>query len=262
MRSISVALSLALFASGCQQKAKTELAPVASGVMSATASTPGALKASVVAESSQVTFQMNAPIENIYGEVKQGVSGELFLDPKDLTKTTGNVRVDLRRLELFQEKRPDEQGEFGPRVKNATQNEHARDWLEIGDSAPAEVREKNAVIEFGITGVKVQTTSDVTQITGDTREVMAEVTGDFVLHQRKAVKTAKVKVRFTFEGDRPTALRIESLEPFAVSLEEHDVRPRSAFGKLAEATLDTLAPKVDKTPKVSLVVEAKLVPMP
>jgi hypothetical protein len=39
---------------------------------------------------------------------------------------------------------------------------------------------------------------------------------------------------------------VRTLEPLRIGLEEFDVRPREAFGKLAQKTLDALGTKVAK----------------
>ncbi len=86
------------------------------------------------------------------------------------------------------------------------------------------------------------------------------MTGDFLLHGHKAQKVTELTATFQLEGDKPVSVAIKSVKPFAVSLAEHDVKPRDAFGKLALKTLETLSPKVAKEAMVSLDVTAKLAP--
>lgn len=47
-----------------------------------------------------------------------------------------------------------------------------------------------------------------------------------------------------FAGERPELVEVRTLEPLTIGLEEFDVRPREAFGKLAQKTLSALGSKV------------------
>jgi hypothetical protein len=253
-----VVLGLACALGACREKPSKELAPAASALAPASKATEASRTFVVDTDASQVTFQMDAPLEKIYGAVDNAASGELFVDLADLTKTRGLVRVDLEKLVLTQQKREAESAEFGEKTKSDLQNQHARAWLEISEDAPAEQRKQNALVEFKIVEVVDPSERNVLTLTGPRREVTATVKGEFLLHQRKAPKQAKVKVAFEFDGETPKAVTITTVEPFEVNLEEHDVRPREAFGKLAEATLETVGKKVDKTPGVTLNMRAKL----
>jgi hypothetical protein len=71
-------------------------------------------------------------------------------------------------------------------------------------------------------------------------------------------KTAKLEAVFKYKGDKPESVTVKTIEPFGVNLEEHDVKPREAFGKLAKQTLEILAPKVAKEAMVSLEFSAKV----
>ena len=257
-----IALSVALLAVGvtigCQKKTEKELAPVASVAPSAKAASAHAVRAKLDTAHSRVDLVMKAPLENIYGAFTSATSGELFVDLADLEKTTGLVEVNLQRLVLTQQKRETEDAEFGERTKQDRQNQHARTWLEISDDTPEADRKKNETVTFNITKVADVSARDITQLSGARREATATVTGDFVLHQRRVEKSARMKIVFEFDGDHATGIHMTTIEPFVVDLEEHDVRPRKAFGVLADATLATLGKKVDKQPKVSLDLRAKL----
>jgi hypothetical protein len=254
----AVVLASAVGATACQNKSDRDLAPIATAVEPAKAATTKALEASIESGESIVSLEMKAPLENIYGVVKDGASGELFVDPSNIQKTTGVIKVNLRQLVLTQEKRANEEAEFGTRQRRDLQNEHARTWLEIADDTPEKERKANEFVTFKITKIADVSRGDVTKLSGPLREVTATVSGDFVLHQRKVEKSAKVKVVFEYEGDTPTRLHMTTVEPFTVDLEAHDVRPRKAFGVLADATLATLGKKVDKHPKIHLDLRAKL----
>lgn len=219
----------------------------------------GAQKFVVDPTNGKLGFDMEAPIEKIRGKVPpSALTGELFVDLADITKTTGLVHVDIRELELFQRVAPEEGKEFGEEKKEPKQNEHARAWLEIGPDTPPEQLAKNTLIEFSLSGVKDASATDVTKLTGAERKVTFTATGEFLLHQRKATKSVKLEATFKFAGDQATEVAVKSLEPLAIGLDEYDVRPREGFGKLAQKTLSALSPKVAKEADVSLEFTAKL----
>jgi hypothetical protein len=221
----------------------------------------GARRFVVEAVGGELGFDMDAPVEKIRGRVpSSALSGELFIDPADLSKATGLVHVDLRELELFQRKADAEGKPFGEETKNETQNQHAREWLEIGPGAPAEALKKNALIEFSLRELKDLSTTDLGQLKGADRKVTFTAIGEFLLHQRKASKSVQLEATFTFVGETPTSLHVKSLEPLEIGLDEYDVHPREAFGKLAAKTLQALSPKVAKAAAVHLEFTAKLAP--
>ena len=246
-----IALASALVV-GCEDKPSASLAPTASALASAQPTSVKALKFAVDAPESKVGFLMEAPVEKIHGKAPGSMAGEVFVDLLDVTKSTGLVKVDLFKLELFQQKRAKEGEEFGEEVKDATQNEHARAWLEISDDAPEKEREANRYIEFSIKKVETSGAKNVLEMTGDERTVQLTVSGDFRLHGRQTTKTAELELVFRFDGDKPVSAHVKTVKPFDVGLEEHEVRPRKGFGVIAKATLETLAPKVASRAAVSL----------
>ena len=261
LRSIGGACLLTFAAFGCGDDPKAQLAPEAS----ATALASSAPKSAEAKElgvdkgASSVAFVMDAPAEKIRGKVLNGVEGQLFIDPKDMTQTTGNIVVDIGNLEIFQRK-ADDSGNFGDETKVDKQNEHAREWLEIGPSAPEAIKKKNQRVEFRITSLKSDK-KDLTKDTGDVK-LDVEATGDFLLHGRVSKKTIKLEVTVTMEGGAPKTVAIKTKAPFTVGLEEHDVRPRDTFGKLAAKTLQDLGSKVAKEARVELDVRLVAAGMP
>lgn len=247
-------VSLAIL--GCDKKNNANLAPSASALSAPTAAA-GSTPLAIEAAGSKLGFLMNAPIEKIHGEANDAAKGDLFVVPADLTKTTALIKVDLDKLSLFQQKRADEKGEFGEKVKSDKQNEHARNWLEIGSDAPADAREKNRWAEFKIEKLENASATDLTKLTGPERKITATAVGEFRLHGRKAQKSAKVEATFKFDGDKLTGVSVKSVEPMNVGLDEFDVRPREAFGKLAQGTLDTLGSKVAKEAPITMEFNAK-----
>ncbi len=221
----------------------------------------GARRFVVDSSSGVLGFDMDAPIEKIRGRVPaSALTGEIFVDTADLGKTTGLVHVDLRELELFQRKADAEGQPFGEETKNETQNQHAREWLELGPDAPADALARNAVIEFSLRELGDLSATSLDKLTGAERKVRFTATGEFLLHQRKASKSVKLEATFAYEGDQPSSVHVKSLEPLEVGLDEYDVHPREAFGKLAAKTLQALSPKVAKAAAVHLDFTAKLAP--
>jgi polyisoprenoid-binding protein YceI len=262
MRIALLTLSTLLLACGGEP---VKLAEQAEKLTIAAPKSQGALRFVVEATGGELGFDMDAPIEKIRGRVPpSALSGEIFVDPSDLARTTGLVHVDLRELELFQRKADEEGKPFGEETKNDTQNQHAREWLEIGADAPADALAKNALIEFSLREIKDLSATDLGKLTGAERKVTFTATGEFLLHQRKASKSVKLEATFAYAGDAtasgPTSVRVKSLEPLEIGLDEYDVHPREGFGKLAAKTLQALSPKVAKAAAVHLEFTAKLAP--
>ncbi len=251
----ALALGLGLAVSACDDGPSKNAAPVSSSLEPAAKPTT-ASAFDIKSDTSKVSFQMDAPIEKIFGDVAGSASGEFYVDLSDVTKSTGLVKIDLEKLVVYQQKRKDENAEFGEKVKNDTQNTHVMNWLEIGEDAPAAEKAKNRYIEFKVKKVETDGDKDITKMTGAERKLDLTVTGDFRLHQRTTEKTAKLELVVKYDGDKPKSISIKSKEPIPVDMEKHDVRPREAFGKLAQATFDTLSKKVNKMPQVSIEFEA------
>ncbi|MEZ4328120.1 MAG: hypothetical protein R3B40_23055 [Polyangiales bacterium] len=195
-------------------------------------------------DGSAVDFIMEAPLENIHGRAPSSVHGELDLDLAQLSASTALVRIDLFQLEVLQQKRESADEAFGEEVRNETQNEHVRTWFEISPDAPEDVREANRWAEFRVERVEGLSADSVAGMTGAERVVQATLHGQLRIHGHTVAKSARVELTFTYEGDRATGVRVRSLEPVSVGLEEYDVRPRSAFGTLAQRTLAALGEKV------------------
>lgn len=262
---IAATLAAGIGVIACESNKPTSTAPSATTLEDTKPKAAGAMDFAVDTSATNVEFMMDAPNEKIRGRVPEATKGKLQIDLSDVTKTTGHLYVDLHALTLYQTVKG-EDGEFGEEKKSDLQNEHARNWLEIGPcdeaddkAACEEAKKKNENVELVITKVETDN-KDITALKGDERTIEATVTGDFLLHQKKTTKTAKVKVTFKMAGDQPQSVHVETVEPFAIGLEEHDVRPRTAFGQLASKTLDVLVSedkKVAKEAMVSLDLTAK-----
>ncbi len=228
------------------------LAPRAEALEEVAPKTETAMEFVVKSAGSTVNFQMQAPFERQDGEVPESaISGSLHVDLSDLGKSTGLVAVDIAQLEIFMQK-AEEEGQYGEREKSETQNEHMRDWLEIGDDVPDDMLAKNRRIQFSIASITDVSSPDVRAMTGADRAVTFTAQGEFLLHQRKTTKTVKMEAKFHFDGDSVTGVDVRTLEPFAVGLAEHDVRPRTGFGALAKKTLGAMSSKVAEEAQISV----------
>jgi hypothetical protein len=258
---------LLIAAAGCpNNEAKPEkpeaaptLAPAASAVVPTKAPTSDARKLSVDKATSRVDFIMEAPEEKIVGHVPGTATGELEVDLMDVTKSTGLISVDLSVLEVVQAK-VDATGKVGIEKKVEAQNNHARAWLEIGPDAPDDKRKENSTVKLAITSIETTGEKNLTKLNGAERKIPLKVTGDFLLHGRKAQKVAELEGTFKFDGTKLTGATFKSVKPFGVNLAEHDVKPRDAFGKLALKSLQAHAPKVAKEALVTLELTAAPAP--
>jgi hypothetical protein len=246
------------FALGCESEPSAPLAPTASALAPAKPAAQSAKKLVVDKAGSKVELMMDAPQEKIRGKLPGSAEGELHVDASDLSKTTGLIRLDLSGLELVQDV-ADDTGKFTGEKKSDLQNQHARAWLEIGPDAPEADRKKNAQVEFSITKVDAPV-KDVTKLTGAERKATFTASGELLLHGRKAPKTVEMEGTFFFEGDKLTKVSVKTAKPFVVGLAEHDVKPREGFGKLAQKTLEILAPKVAKDALVTVELSASAAP--
>ncbi len=246
-------LALAPIFTGCNSEPEKPLAEKAEKLEAPVK--PKSLDATtfkIDAEGGKLSFEMDAPFEKIRGRVPaNAISGEVTVDFMDVTKSTGLVHVDITDLELFQSK-AEKEGEYGEETKSDLQNEHARAWLEIGEDAPEEDRKKNALIEFSVQNVLSASEKDISKMEGSERKVTLKVEGEFLLHQRKAKKAAELEVVFHFDGDTPKSIEVKTVKLLAIGLEEYEVQPREAFGKLAAKTLGALSDKVSKEAMVGV----------
>lgn len=229
--------------SGCKDKPSANLAPTASALQAAPAA-PSTTPFSVDATTSKVTFLMDSPLEKIDGDASGGLSGELFVDLSDLSKSSALVKVDLQKLVLYQQKRGDDQANYSERKKSDLQNEHARNWLQItareGD-VTAEQAEANRFAEFKIDKLEGATLTNVAGAAGATRALTATASGDFRLHGRKLAKSAKVELTFNYQGDKVQSVHVKTREPLNIGLEEFEVNPRDNAGKFVKSLTEALS---------------------
>jgi len=250
-------------AAGCtENEAKPDkpaptIAPAATALAPAKPAAVEAKKLTIEKAGSKVDFVMEAPQEKIVGHVPGTTTGDLQIDFMDVTKSTGLVSVDISGIEIFQAK-ADKDGKFGEEKKVDAQNEHARNWLEIGAMADEAARKQNRLSQFSIKSIQAMGEKDISKLPGAERKVMLKVTGDFLLHGHKNEKTAEVEATFKFDGDKPVSVALRTVKPFAIGLAEYDVKPRDTVGKLLQKGLEALSSKVGKEAEVSLQFTAKV----
>lgn len=254
--SVMTAISALGSSLGCQDKPAPGAAPVTSALVAEAPASRAAVKLTIDTDKSAVGFLMDAPLEKIHGKAPGSVQGELFVDWENPPKSTGLLKIDLDTLVLYQSKRASESDAYGAETKNDLQNEHARAWLEIGKDVPAETREVNRWVEFRVTQLALIEPTDATKLSGPERLVRFSATGDLRVHGRAKPASAELEAKFFFNGETLVRTEFKTVKPVAVGLEDYDVRPREAFGKLAQKTLSVLAPKVAKEANVSFEVVA------
>src|SRR6185369_14805876 len=114
----------------------------------AKAPTMDAKKFSVDTATSKVDFLMDAPKEKIRGKAHKATSGDLQVDFMDVSKSTAVLNVDISGLEVFQTKEDEKSGKFTEEKKDEGQNEHVKNWLQIGPKTEEAKRKENAMLQF------------------------------------------------------------------------------------------------------------------
>jgi YceI-like domain len=253
--SVGIILSLGLVI-GCgksEDPAPARVAPpttasVAPAAKPATSTAAAAVATTVksfsVADAGSATFLIDAPLEKIKGQATH-FRGNIEIDPAKLSATRGQVDVDLKTLKT---------STFDDAEKNTKQTEHAQNWFELGNDVDAKQREENQWARFTIKSVKSSGPDNVAEIkeTDGVRTVEVTAEGDLWLHGATVAKTVKLLISFKGTPDAPTNVQIKTVEPIAVSLEGHSVKPRDVAGKFLQGTLEKIGKKIDDKVQVSL----------
>jgi hypothetical protein len=261
----TVAVIAAALAVGCDKNAEVPLAPavLASAVVAPPPPAGPKVLRLVVDPTSKTTIDMPAPKEHIKADTT-AAAGELTIDPSDLRKTRGLVKIDLTSLKTHT---------FDDDKKNAAQTEHAQNWFEAGELVTPEVKETNRWAIFTIQAVDGLTETDLSKVpaaaagAGDVKSIAATVKGDFVLHGRQVHKDVPVEVTFRYPSGQaatavPTRVEVHTKTPLHVVLAEHDVKPRDNLGKLAQASFSILGTKVAETADLTLDLAATVASAP
>jgi polyisoprenoid-binding protein YceI len=242
-RFVAIVLGLGALGLGCKKGPSVEPAPMSSASLEAPKPIAGAVALTVDAASSAVKFSMESPLEKIEGEAPGSASGELSIDPSDLSKASGLVKIDLDKLTLYQSESADGAGTYKARAKNELQNKHARDWLQLvphDGEVTAEQVAQFRIAEFRLEKLTPSVPS-VAALSGAERKVTATVSGTLRLHGRQEAKTAKLELTFHYEGDKLTSVGVTTLEPVVVNLERFEIHPRDGAGKFVKTLTETIA---------------------
>jgi hypothetical protein len=193
---------------------------------------------------SEVSFLLDAPRERQRATFSgAALSGEASVVRGDAGSARGQVNVELAAIRMEQQRREDGSDAWGEWQPQEIMTRHARAWLEIDDDAPEDARRANAKATFVLASVA----------SGGTEQPVI-LSGNLVLHGRSSEQ--RIKAAVTFAGaDQLDSVRVETTEPFAVGLAAHDIRPREAFGKLAQKTLEML---VDEDGKLAAAAHVSL----
>ena len=194
--------------------------------------------------SGKATFLIDAPLEKIKGRWTK-YRGNLDVDPGNLTRTTGEIDLDLDDLKTET---------FGDKDKDTAQTEHAHNWLEIGSDVAAKQREDNRWARFTIKSIESASAAKLAEApeTNGTRVIKVVAKGDMWMHGVTSPKTVKLTATFTGPPAAPTQVRVVTDEPLMVSLKEHDVKPRDVGGKFLSGALEKVGKKIDDQVQISL----------
>jgi len=236
-------LLTAAVAAGCDRKedpAPTRVAPPSASSREPASATAASF---AIADEGSATFLIDAPLEKIKGRATR-FRGSLTMNPEQLGEARGQVDVDLATLET---------NTFDDEAKNAKQTEHSHNWLELGSDVDEKQRGENQWVRFTIRSVKA-TPSALSQApeTDGRRRVEISAEGDLWLHGVSVHETVKLAAFFTGSPEAPSELQITTLEPLALSLREHDVKPRDIAGKFLQGALEQVGDKIVDHVQVSL----------
>lgn len=251
------ALVLVLALTACSGDADHVAAPVTSISLDAPASASASALPPIdrrrhidlpITKASVVSFEMNAPMEKQRATFTgDALGGVVYLDTLRLDGSRGDVSVDLGRMVVEQATTADPDGEYGAWQENPKQNEHAKQWLEIGlenDPQKAELN-RRAVLKATIFIDRELHNSTATY------EAEIRLSGTLTIHQHTESVTLP-GVLTVVNSRRTPSVRFRSTEPLHVDLARFDVVPRDALGAVLEKGLDALAPKVAKTADVAV----------
>jgi hypothetical protein len=199
----------------------------------------------VVDPKARTSIDMPAPKEHIKAATT-AAAGALQVDVMNLANTRGEIKIDLSTLETHT---------FDIADKDSAQTDHARNWLEIGNQANNDTKEKNRFIVYAIRSIDGLSVPNVTmapvseQAGDDVRTVSLTSHGELLLHGHKVDKEAQLEVRLHYPRGasadaKPLTIVVKTKQPLHIVLAEHDVKPRDNFGKLAEGAFGLLGTKV------------------
>ena len=205
---------------------------------------------------SRVEFELPAKLGTPRGRLGPA-RGELDVDLDDLSRTTGNVTLDLTSVQLL-----DGSGE--PNGANTTR---ALDWLGLGASAAQDERStfRDATFQIGSldAGRLVAAPGEGPKPRRRELESAWTVRGELGVHGVRAPQSADVTLTLVPGADPagpPVELVIRSRRPLVVVLGTHDIRPRDARGVLVAKDQAVVGDHVGREARVTF--ELVFVPRP
>ncbi len=245
-----------LAAVGCDKKKdEAALAPSASALEVSKGS------ASVVHYDVQKDGKTSIDMPGVKEHIKADTTaseGKLDVDLMDLTKSVGEVKVDLTTLKTHT---------FTDNDKNDAQTGHARNWMEVGSDYTKDAIEKYKWAVFAIRSIDNVSQADITKVVAtskdgeDVRTVTLTGHGEILVHGHAAKKDIPMEARFYWPAGakpetKPSRIVFATKTPIRVTLKEHDVRPRDTSGKLLDWTTSLIS-KVAETADISFEMTAK-----
>jgi len=222
-RHLILAAFLLAASAGCEDRGE-KAKPASSAAPSATAvstSTRAPVRFSVEPFGVAV-FVVKVPPDPVSRDIKgvaKGFGGALEIDPYDVSRTRGDVAVDLTTLEAHG---------FGDERLDAEVTAHARDFLEVGKGS---LKEPVRFARFAIKSIDDASERNVMPLPGDKRTVTRKATGDLEIHGVKQEKQVELVASFTVSGETVSRVTVRTAKPIVVSLSGHGIKPRGASGE-------------------------------
>jgi hypothetical protein len=249
---------LVVLAAGCDKK-KDDVALAASASALEVSKPPASAMVAHydVQKDGKTSIDMPGVNEHIVADTTAS-DGKLDVDLMDLTKSVGEVKVDLTTLKTHTFKDGD---------KNDSQTGHAHNWMEVGDDYSKDTIEKYKWAVFAIRSIDGVSEANVGKIAPatkdgeDVRTAQLTAHGEMLIHGHKANKDLPMEARFYWPAGakpdaKPARIVFATKKPLRVTLKEHDVRPRDTSGKLLDWTT-SLVSKVAETADISFEMTAK-----
>ena len=186
--------------------------PPASAVASADAAVP--LARYVIGAESQIHFEIPSKHGTLHGSLSH-VSGEFSIDPRDLSRSHGQVQVDLGSLALSADGSADDAALLA-RAKSA---------LGAADGSALSASFELSSLE-DVSPAQLEPAPDSDAGAPVVRHARATAVGNLLLHGFRVVRRAPLAAEFSFTADRqvPASVVIRSRAPFVISLETHEIR--------------------------------------
>jgi hypothetical protein len=250
-----------VIAPACSKKEEVALAPSASALEVSKVAPAANVVSYRLQKDGKTTIDMKGVAEEIKGETSVS-DGTLDVDLGNLANSRGEVKIDLTTLTMRT---------FADPEKNASQTDHAHNWLQVGNVATADEKRANQFVVFAIRSIDALGPSDVakvaveTQNGEDVRKVTLTAHGELLLHGHKVNKDVPLEVRFywpaggkpqSVTGSPPVRVVVATKAPLVVTLGEHAVEPRDPGGKALQWTTSLIS-KVAKTAEVTFELTAK-----